>query len=240
MIRMRPTSPLRVAALAFGFVLAAWSSGPGCGSGGNTTTSSSGSASGTGGASGGTGGATGIGGFGTGGEPATTGTGGHFASCKTCLDTTCATELSACDTECIAIQACLDAVCFNLSAIAAPDEGKCQVHCQMLHAGAKAAHKAVVDCVQFSSCQPPCAGYSFDYDACVAQVTAGSCKPSVDACTASADCTAYDACISSCTTLAECLACASVPGGDTGLSLYTASQACVETLCIAPGWLRSL
>jgi hypothetical protein len=228
MAHMTSSSPLRVAAVGLGFVLAAWSSTPGCGSGGTTTTSSSGSGGGTGGS--GTGG----------GVSGTTGSGGHFTSCKTCLDTTCAAEETACDADCIAIQACLDAVCFNLSASALPDEGKCQVHCQMLHPGAKAAHLALVNCVQSSPCQPPCAGYSFDYDTCVTQVTKGSCKTAVDACTASTDCTTYEACISSCATLTECLACATVTGGDAGQTLYEAEEACIETICIAPGWLHNL
>lgn len=237
---MSASSPLRFTAAGLGLVLVAWSAAAGCGNGGTTSTTATGSGP-TG--SGPTGsGTTGSGGAGSGGaSSATSGTGGQkFATCDACLAGTCKAELAACDDACHAIQACLDAVCAHLSSTMSPDEGACQVHCQMLHPSGKAAHLGVVNCAQMPGCQPPCKGYSFDYDVCAKAENAGACKPALDACNASNDCISYQACASTCTTLTACLACATVPGGDAGEKLYEASQLCVEKKCIADGWLSSI
>src|SRR5689334_7887537 len=39
-------------------------------------------------------------------------------ACAACLSMLCSTQLAACDSDCIALQACIDTLCFNLSATA--------------------------------------------------------------------------------------------------------------------------
>jgi hypothetical protein len=132
-------------------------------------------------------------------------------------------------------------VCAHLSSTGSSDEGACQVQCQQLHFGAKQAHLAVVNCAQQAAqCMPPCAGYSYDWDQCVAKETTGTCKPQLDACNASTDCQTYQGCASSCTTNAECQACASTPAGKAGRDLLEAYWQCVETTCLVEGWLPNL
>ena len=89
----------------------------------------------------------------------------------------------------------------------------------------------------FISCIPPCLGYPYDYDLCVAAQNAGGCKPALDACDASSDCKAYQACAGACTTLAGCEACGAGSAGDAGVTLYEAYQLCLDRACFAEGWL---
>jgi hypothetical protein len=205
------------------------------------------------GGAGGAGGSTGTGGGLGGGDAASP----AVAACATCLDSACAPEKNACGatSDCVAIQACIDAVCFNLSATASADEGPCQVRCQALHPDGIAQHLAYVNCAQgttdagtaapvpdggVSTCVPPCVGYPYDYDWCVAEQNAGGCQPALAACQASTGCTAYRACAGGCTTLAACEACAASPGGAAGETLYEAYQLCLDTTCLAQGWLPHL
>jgi len=224
-------------------VAVACSSPQSSGTGGAGTSSS---VAGTGGSSvAGVGGGTGAGGA----DPT-------VAECATCLDAECAAEKAACGADCYAIQACLDSVCFNLSATGASDEGACQVYCQSLSPNGKAAHLAYVNCANGQpealpgvptcgtpgdaggcTCQPPCAAYSYDYDQCVAAQNAGACQSARAVCLASSDCTAYQTCASGCTTLAACQACAATAGGAAGEKLYQAYQLCLDTTCLAQGWL---
>jgi hypothetical protein len=216
------------AGLAFG-AAAALSTAVGCtskktgGSGGSvTSTASSASSSGAG----------------TGGDPT-------VAECETCLDMKCSIEKAACDADCYAIQGCIDAVCFNLSATGSADEGACQVYCQGQHPAGKANHLAYVNCAAYEpstpdagvSCSPPCAGAPYDYEQCVADSSAGSCKAASDACAASSDCTAYQACASACTTFSACEACASSASGMAGEQLFEALQLCLAHHCLAEEWL---
>jgi hypothetical protein len=226
--------------LALGVLVAAWSASAGCSSGdqaaGTGASSSTSSAATTG--SGGAGGSGGSGG--SGGDTTTSSSTGEpstWPACHTCLATKCSAQQKACGPECIAIQACLDAVCFNLSATGSPEEGQCQVHCQQLHGTGKATHLALVNCANSGSCQPPCAGYSYDYDQCIADADQGSCKTELAACNASQDCQIYRACAGTCTTLVSCLMCASGTGPAAGEKLYESYQQCLDTQCFAEGWL---
>jgi hypothetical protein len=156
------------------------------------------------------------------------------------LQTACKAEIAACDADCIAIQACLDAVCAHLSMIGASDEGQCQVHCQQLHLTSKQKHLDVVNCaLGASQCMPPCSGYSYDWDQCTADATKNQCKPALDACNASQACLDYQTCASGCATNADCQACSSTTDGKTGEQLYEAYWQCVETSCLPEGWLPS-
>ena len=121
---LRHPSFARVGAASLGLSLAAIlsSSLAACGSSGTSSTSSTTGSGGSGG---------------SGGADSTTSTGSTTAStgtvlpgdCNKCLDTTCAAEEKACDSECRAVQACLETVCANLSAIGnMADEGMCQVN----------------------------------------------------------------------------------------------------------------
>jgi hypothetical protein len=159
------------------------------------------------------------------------------ATCQGCLDQSCAAELAACDADCTSIQACLDAHCVELSALASPDEAACQVYCQGLYPNGKDKHVALVSCVQASACQPPCNGYSIDYDECVAtQNTSNACQGAYAPCSAaSGPCPSYKACVSTCSTWAECQSCAAA--NPTGAMLYETYQSCVESTCLVLGWL---
>lgn len=177
-----------------------------------------------------------------------TGTGGEadtWPACHSCLQTKCAAEIAACDSECIAIQACLDSVCMALSAAGASDEeGKCQVYCQGLHAGAKQKHLALVNCTVSNAysggCMPPCALATYDWDQCRADADAHACKTELDACNADADCKAHQACAAGCSTAADCEACGTAGNGPAGLALAEAHFACVEKSCLPEYWLPSL
>jgi hypothetical protein len=158
--------------------------------------------------------------------------------CQGCLAEACLPELAVCGADCIAIQACLDSYCVNLSASASPDEVTCQAYCQGLHPNGKQAHVAVASCVEASMCQPPCNGYSIDYDACQGAVNTGTCATASAACMASSDCQAFKACTSGCTSWSACEACGkSHPSGE---MLFEAYNECVEGICLTLGWLPHL
>lgn len=192
-------------------------------------------------------GACGKGETGGGGSTTTTGAGGGdtWPQCHTCLQTQCATEIAACDSECIALQACLDSVCLALSAQDASDEeGKCQVYCQSLHAGAKQKHINLVNCTISTAyaggCMPPCALATYDWDQCRADADANACKSELAACNGDADCKAYNACAGSCASAADCEACGTAGNGAAGLALAEAYFACVEKSCLPEFWLPAL
>jgi hypothetical protein len=50
-----------------------------------------------------------------------------WGACDQCAETACGAEEAACDGECLAIQACLETVCFNLSAIGNMEIGRAHV-----------------------------------------------------------------------------------------------------------------
>jgi hypothetical protein len=157
------------------------------------------------------------------------------AQCGACLDMQCSMEKAACNADCVAVQACIDAVCSHLSMIGSADEGACQVYCQTLHPAGKDAHLALANCVQTTACAG-CAAPPYDYEQCAAAQTAGCCKGAADACASSSDCTSYQACLSSCASASDCEKCG-MGSGAAGLMLYQALQTCIEQTCIAEYWL---
>jgi hypothetical protein len=164
--------------------------------------------------------------------------GGELALCQSCFDGACKAQKAACNADCYGLQACLDAVCFNLSIIgAAAEEGQCQVFCQSLHAVGKQPQLDYVNCVQGTSCDPPCAGPPDDYDRCAAAQIAGPCKAAGAACDASSDCRTYRACASACTTYSDCHACVlATPAGEATFEAY---QLCIDQACLATYWSPS-
>lgn len=208
------------------------------GTGGSNTTTAAGGTGAAGGAGGGTGGSGGAGGSGGSG-----GSGGIPLDpevCGQCLDAACDTEKAACDSECLAIETCIETLCSHLSAIGSADEGQCQVHCQTIHVAGKTKHLALVNCAitSWPSCAA-CSSYPFDYEACVAKLSSdgGACKGAYDACNASNDCQQYRQCVTGCSTLADCLACDDSPEGVAGAALYVAYQDCITPVCIEESWL---
>jgi hypothetical protein len=198
----------------------------------------------------GSGGASGAGGASTsstGASPSDAGAddAATLAACEACVATECQAESAACTADCFGIQACIDAICFNLSATSAPTEGDCQVYCQSLHSAGRAAHLAWVECATTQapspdgggSCLPPCHGAPSDYDTCAAAATAGTCASAAAACSASKDCTSYVSCAAACTSATECLACAQSSTGAAGEPYYEALQLCVAQECLALEWL---
>jgi hypothetical protein len=164
--------------------------------------------------------------------------GGPFSACGTCLETACEAELAACDDECLAIEACIETVCPHLSAIDAPkEEGSCQAKCQDEHAGAKAKHLAVVNCVNAAGCSPPCVPYPGDDDVCRSFMDKADCKAARAACKGSADCQQYLDCVSTCTTFKDCIACDDTAAGQAGRAVLQDYQQCLATRCIVTSWL---
>ena len=162
-----------------------------------------------------------------------------WSKCDECLATTCAAEEAACDGECKALQACIETVCFNLSAIGnLADEGKCQVKCQNDHADGKTAHTALVYCAESAKCSPPCTFYPQDYDMCRTFMDKGACKDAKQACKDSSDCATYNDCVFACSTLSGCLACDDTPSGLAGRKLLEAYELCISDECIAESWLK--
>jgi hypothetical protein len=202
-------------------------SGGSSGGDGGTAATGGGGSGGNGATGGGGSGATGGGGSGGGGSPGT---------CDECMDAVCAAPLAACNSECLGIEACIETVCFHLSEIGAPDEGQCQVYCQNLHAGAKSAHIAVVDCAvnEWQGCG--CVGFPIEADACASAMLAGECADEKAACEADIDCLAYRDCTLSCGTYPDCLACSSTPAGQAGRILLEAQKLCVVTECFVHNW----
>jgi hypothetical protein len=241
-------------ALSAGIAVAA--AGYGCGSKNGTGGNGGSGSSGTPGCLNANGGGATIATMGTGGDDNT------VAPCAQCLAQKCSNEIAACDpdggVDCYGIQACIDAVCFGLSMKGLmTEEGKCQVYCQGLHSDAMMAHLNYVNCAyseqMVGDAGPPatciatgfCAFYSYDYDRCVADQTAGPCKAAFDACNACGDCKQYVQCASNCSTWADCQKCFATPSGAAGMALYEAYQLCVDSPqvgsqgCFAQGWLPS-
>jgi hypothetical protein len=202
------------------------------GAGGTTTTTTTTQAGGTAGA--GAGGTAGAGAGGTGG------TGGAMldpVECAKCLDKECAKEEAACDSDCLALEACIETLCGHLSELGSPDEGPCQVHCQQAHLASKQKHLDVVNCAASSSCAP-CSSYPFDYNACVTAASGAECKTQLMACVGSQDCTNYRDCLNTCASLKDCLACGDAPGGQAGSMLLLDFEQCIAGKCIAESWLQ--
>ena len=168
-----------------------------------------------------------------------TGTGVTWSACDECAETTCGAEEAACDAECLAVQACLETVCFNLSMIGAmAEEGQCQVKCQGDHPDGKASHLALVNCAADAQCSPPCTFYPQDYEACKAFMNKGACQSANQACKDSNDCQTYRDCVSTCKTLKECIACDDTPSGLAGRKLLESYELCVAGECAAEAWLQ--
>lgn len=156
-----------------------------------------------------------------------------------CGETTCSAEESACDAECLAVQACLETVCFNLSTIGAlAEEGQCQVKCQADHPDGKDNHLALVNCAADAKCSPPCTFFPQDYDACKAFMNKGACKDENQACKDSNGCQTYKDCVTTCTTLKECIACDDTPSGFDGRKLLESYELCVAGECAIEAWLQ--
>lgn len=162
---------------------------------------------------------------------------GPWGPCDECLDDECAAELAACDGECQAIEACIETLCTNLSAIGSADEGACQKYCQDKHPGAKDKHLAVVDCALSMVCNPPCTLYPDDYDKCTLFMNQGDCHAQREACNASNDCQTYKDCVLLCGTLKDCLACDDTPEGAAGHQIYDAYEQCIARECVSESWL---
>lgn len=224
---LRLPSFVRLGAAFLGLSLAAilTSSLQACGS---SETSSTSSTSGTGG-----------GGSASSASSTTASTGTVLpGDCNICLDTTCATEETACDGECRAVQACLETVCANLSAIGnMEDEGTCQVKCQGEHPDGKTLHLDLVNCAAAAMCTPPCTYYPQDYESCRSFMDKGTCKDDNQACKDSSECQTYKDCVTTCKTLAACIACDDTPSGIAGRKVLEAYELCVAGECTAPAWL---
>ena len=213
----------------------------GSGGGGGTSSSSTSSTSSTTGSTSTTAttGSTGSGGNGTGGE----GTGGSVPldsdACHMCLAQVCASEEAACmaDSDCYAIEGCIESQCGNLSAIGSSDEGQCQVNCQSKHAAAKQIHLNYAICADDSNCAA-CSSNPFDWNACRAKADAGACASALSDCSGSADCVAYQNCVASCTSLSECIACGTGTTEQAGQALAFAYETCIGTQCLAEAWLK--
>ncbi|MEP7124181.1 MAG: hypothetical protein ABJE95_24855 [Byssovorax sp.] len=169
---------------------------------------------------------------------ASTGTSMTTSVCDMCVDTACSAEEAACDGECLAIQACLETVCFNLSMIGAlAEEGQCQVKCQGDHPDGKDAHLGIVNCANAAKCTPPCTFYPQDYNACKSFMTKGPCQTANQACKDSNDCQTYKDCVSTCTTQKECIACDDTASGLAGRKLLESYELCVAGECTGQAWL---
>lgn len=208
----------------------------------DTTTSSTGGSGASSASTGATGGGGSTGGTGaTGGSGGTGGTGGSTLdpeACFQCLDEACTTEKTACSSECIAIEACIETLCTHLSSIGSGEEGACQVQCQQAHLSGKSQHLALVNCAigAWPSCEK-CSSYPYDYEKCVEKAVGSACKTQYDACNASADCEQYRQCVAGCSTLAACNACDDTPEGQNGGALYVDYQLCIAQDCIEESWL---
>jgi hypothetical protein len=165
---------------------------------------------------------------------------GTTSQCDKCLDTTCATELAACDGECFAIEACIEVQCKHLGDIGSSDEGACFANCQMNHSSGKNAHLAVVDCSQMGTCFPPCLPYPQSFDECRAFMDKDICADALAACKTSLDCKNFRDCASVCKSGSECLGCDDTPELAAGRQLAEAYELCVASECISESWLPNM
>jgi hypothetical protein len=169
-------------------------------------------------------------------------TGFDTSTCIGCLSDACTGQLTACDADCIALQACIDARCIGLSQKAiAPGEDECQQYCESLHSTAAAqALVSLAACVQQATqCFPPCLDYPFDFKQCTLALDTGACASESAAYYLDLRSQKYQACASACTTKDACLACSTDTSYDaaTGEKLVEAYWQCQEQTCIAPGWV---
>ena len=167
-------------------------------------------------------------------------TGFDTTTCIGCLSDACTQQLTACDEECIALQACLDARCTSLSQRASMDEPTCQQYCESLHPSAAVnALVQLAQCIQAAQCFPLCLDYPFDFKQCMLAQDTGACASAIAACDAGVDCQKYQACANTCTTWNACLGCSTDPSYDAaaGEKLFEAYWRCQEQTCIAPGWV---
>jgi hypothetical protein len=164
---------------------------------------------------------------------------GPSSACDECLDTLCAAPQAGCDAACVAVEACIEMLCANLSAIGSAEEGDCQTSCQDANPGGKAPHLAVVDCAVSGVCFPPCVPYPQDYEACRVFMNAGDCAGALSACEASPDCNSYRDCVKTCATLVECLACDNTAQGIAGRNLLENYEQCIAAECVTESWLPS-
>lgn len=163
--------------------------------------------------------------------------GAPFSECDNCLDKKCEAELSACDAECIALEACIEMTCKNLSTVNPNEESKCFVQCQTQHSSAKDKHLAVVDCAVNAVCKPPCLDYPVDYDQCRAFMNQNFCAGLITACDTSPECQTYRDCIGSCSTLNDCNLCDNTAEGIKGKQMLFDYEQCVAAECISESWL---
>ena len=96
-------------------------------------------------------------------------------------------------------------------------------------------------------CQGFCNSCAFDYDQCchnpnidVGIQVNGPCAQALCACYADPGCVEYRACLAGCKTWAECKKCGEGDAGTTGERLFERYEFCIESSCIAMGWLPHL
>jgi len=160
-----------------------------------------------------------------------------WSACDGCIEKTCAVEETACDSECLAVQGCIETVCPHLSAIASPEEGQCQKKCQDEHPDGTSSHLKLVNCAINAVCSPPCTFYPQDNDLCRTFMNKGACKNENQACKDSLDCQNYKDCVSTCKTLAECISCDNTLAGLAGRKVLESYELCVAVECTAEAWL---
>ncbi len=162
--------------------------------------------------------------------------GAPLSECDDCLDKKCAAELTACDSECIAVEACIEMVCQNLGMLNPDEESKCFVQCQTQHPSGKDKHLAVVNCAIDAVCGT-CLDYPVDYDLCRAFMDKEFCNPYLMACDNSPACQTYRDCIKGCSTLADCNLCDNTAEGIEGKKILFDYEMCVSAECISESWL---
>lgn len=162
---------------------------------------------------------------------------GPWSQCDMCLESTCGAAEKDCGPECIAIEACIETTCRNLSELGSMDEGACFTQCQNKHPGGKAQHLAVVNCALDTTCQPPCTFYPQDYDFCRGFMNNGDCFGINNACEANQNCKNFRDCVLFCGDLQECLACDDTPEGIEGRAYLEAYETCVARECLTESWL---
>ena len=167
-----------------------------------------------------------------------TGTIAPWSECDTCLEKACVAEEAACDSECLAVQGCIETVCANLSALGAlKEEGQCQKKCQDDHPDGKASHLKLVNCAVDAVCSPPCTFYPQDNELCRSFMTKGACKDANQACKDSLSCQNYKDCVTTCKTQAECIVCDNTQEGLDGRKLLEGYELCIAGKCTAESWL---
>lgn len=161
--------------------------------------------------------------------------GAPWSECDDCLDKKCVVELAACDSECIAVEACIEMVCQNIGQVDPAEESKCFVQCQTQHPSGKDPHLAVVDCADKAVCTI-CQAYPTEYNNCRAFVDQGQCAPYLSACDNSPACQTYRDCVKGCSTLADCNLCDNTADGIAGKKILFDYEMCVAAECISESW----